>query len=372
MEKANARISLSLCVAGTAVLAKEAYEWWVGDPGALDVKSLSGSLLLLFGALSSKVLATGTPQRSGKPVLAVDLDEVCCGYLPAFIKFNNSRHGTTLTPDDFTSYSFWEVAKCKLASRVLDLDHGTSGFSPSALTTSFRPSNPEAVGSSPAIAGEAAIARVYEFHASEYFDDIEPLVGADHCMHAGTRAADASERGLRFMHPSRPPYYTHIEYKSTRILSRWELKPASRCSRSVSNCTWSPRARCRVSLPGPGRLPSACPASLLSSSRGIETRRCRRQADIEAKTRAFVETHFPGLFTGLHFGNHFGRSGVKTSKPDMCARIGAVALIDDSLDYAHQCAQAGIPAFLFGNYAVCWPGLNRMSVCAYTHACIHA
>ena len=34
----------------------------------------------------------------------------------------------------------------------------------------------------------------------------------------------------------------------------------------------------------------------------------------------------------------------------MCAKIGACALIDDSKDYARQCATAGIPVFLFGDY----------------------
>ena len=44
------------------------------------------------------------------------------------------------------------------------------------------------------------------------------------------------------------------------------------------------------------------------------------------------------------------KTGAKISKPDMCKKIGAVALIDDSLDYAKQCAAAGLPVFLFGDY----------------------
>ena len=75
-----------------------------------------------------------------------------------------------------------------------------------------------------------------------------------------------------------------------------------------------------------------------------------RQADIEPQTRRFVNDHFPETFAAIHFGNHFGKSGAKVSKPDMCARIGAVALIDDSIDYAKECAAAGLPVFLFGNY----------------------
>ena len=39
------------------------------------------------------------------------------------------------------------------------------------------------------------------------------------------------------------------------------------------------------------------------------------------------------------------------SKPELCRQIGAVALIDDSIDYARECADDGIPVFLFGKYA---------------------
>ena len=80
-----------------------------------------------------------------------------------------------------------------------------------------------------------------------------------------------------------------------------------------------------------------------------------RQTDIEPQTRAFCAKHFPGVFTELHFGNHYGKPDWlgrvrRVSKPDMCRKIGAVALIDDSIDYARECAAAGLPAFLFGDY----------------------
>ena len=41
----------------------------------------------------------------------------------------------------------------------------------------------------------------------------------------------------------------------------------------------------------------------------------------------------------------------------MCKKIGAVALIDDSKDYARQCEAAGIPVFLFGDYP--WNQLKK-------------
>ena len=49
-------------------------------------------------------------------------------------------------------------------------------------------------------------------------------------------------------------------------------------------------------------------------------------------------------------GNHYGESGEKLSKPDMCKKIGAKILIDDSLLYAQECAKEGIKTILFGNY----------------------
>lgn len=236
-------VSLSFGMIALAILVKEAFEWSSGDPGTLDVRSLVGMLMCFAAAVATfaPTLSTDGSKLPGKPVLAVDLDECCCGYLPAFIKFSNATCGTKLELEDFTSYMFWEVPKAKLADR------------------------------------DAATERVYAFHASKYFDQIEPFSDAKIAL------------GV--------------------LKERFELHVVT-----------------------------------------------SRQADIEDQTREFVEKHFPGVFTELHFGNHFGREGKKTSKPDMCAKIGAVALIDDSIDYARQCAEAGLPVFLFGQY-----GWNRSS-----------
>ena len=179
---------------------------------------------------------SGGMSQGSRPVLAIDFDEVCVGYLPAFVAFNNATHGTDVALGDFHSYMFWEVEGCKLASR------------------------------------EAATSRVYEFHASDFFtQSIRPLPGAF--------------EGLQ------------------RLADRYELHVVT-----------------------------------------------SRQNDIEAQTHACISQYFPSLFAGVHFGNHFGKSGAKVSKPEMCARIGAVALVDDSLDYARQCAKAGMRTLLFGHY----------------------
>jgi extradiol dioxygenase family protein len=76
-----------------------------------------------------------------------------------------------------------------------------------------------------------------------------------------------------------------------------------------------------------------------------------RQFAIQERTLQWIETHYPNIFTEIHFGNHYSREGKVRSKPEICRDIGAVLLIDDSLQYAYQCHTANIPVVLFGEYA---------------------
>lgn len=76
-----------------------------------------------------------------------------------------------------------------------------------------------------------------------------------------------------------------------------------------------------------------------------------RQHKQEQLTREWVGKYFPDIFTAFHFGNHYATSGRSRSKPEMCAEIGALLLIDDNFIYATQCAKVGIPVILFGDYA---------------------
>ena len=221
-----------LALAAAVLLAKEAAESVASNPGAFDPRSNAGLFLLAAAMALVNFLLW-----KKKPVLAVDFDEVCVGYVPTFLRFSNDVHGTDLTLSDFHSYSFWLVPKCGLADR------------------------------------QAATERVYDFHASPYFDEIEPLPGA-----------------LEALRALSTKYSLHV------VTSR--------------------------------------------------------QNDIEPQTREFCERVFPNIFDGLHFGNHFDRSQTakRVTKPEMCERIGAVALIDDSVDYARQCAKSRIRCLLFGDY----------------------
>lgn len=114
--------------------------------------------------------------------------------------------------------------------------------------------------------------------------------------------------------------------------------------------------------PIPGALESL--TQLRAELPGIELH-CvtARQNKLEMHTRAWVEAHYPGLFTDIHFGNHYSTTGVSRSKPDMCRAICAFALVDDSVVYARQCAAAGIPVILFGSYA--WNSDIDLSVAAH-------
>jgi 5'(3')-deoxyribonucleotidase len=76
-----------------------------------------------------------------------------------------------------------------------------------------------------------------------------------------------------------------------------------------------------------------------------------RSPAYEEKTNAWVEQHFPGIFTRVDLvGNHHDGTQVRT-KADHCLEIGAVYLIDDQPKYALECALEGVRTILFGDYA---------------------
>ena len=91
-----------------------------------------------------------------------------------------------------------------------------------------------------------------------------------------------------------------------------------------------------------------------------------RQHVIAKATADWIEEHFAGIFDDIKMGNHYDLKSpdpdapgdaaagvVKRSKPEMCADMGACALIDDSAKYAVQCGTAmgaGFLTVLFGDY----------------------
>jgi phosphoserine phosphatase len=54
-----------------------------------------------------------------------------------------------------------------------------------------------------------------------------------------------------------------------------------------------------------------------------------RQLFLEEVTRRWVQANFPAdTFSSVAFGNHWGRSGVKTSKSDLCRELNAELIIE--------------------------------------------
>eukprot|EP00976_Prorocentrum_cordatum_P003256 62914-Prorocentrum_minimum.AAC.3 len=52
------------------------------------------------------------PEQSptmGKPVVAVDCDEVLAKFVPALIRWHNAKYGTDITMEGFHSYRYCEV-----------------------------------------------------------------------------------------------------------------------------------------------------------------------------------------------------------------------------------------------------------------------
>lgn len=87
-----------------------------------------------------------------------------------------------------------------------------------------------------------------------------------------------------------------------------------------------------------------------------------RQHLIEEHTKAWIDKFYPGIFgRNIHFGNHFSDQGEVRSKSELCRSIDAVAIIDDNLYYATECAAAGFRTFLFGEFSRPLPGTNGSS-----------
>lgn len=93
-----------------------------------------------------------------------------------------------------------------------------------------------------------------------------------------------------------------------------------------------------------------------------------RQHVIQEPTLAWLGDHYGGIFDGCFFGNHFSLSGASKKKSELCREIGAAVLIDDNVNYALECADAGIDVLLFdwnGKYP--WSKQSSGAVCVDAH-----
>lgn len=102
--------------------------------------------------------------------------------------------------------------------------------------------------------------------------------------------------------------------------------------------------------------PEGCKSPALPHSQEILTRLQQkydfivvtsRSEDARTQTTDWVERNFSGLFRDIYFTNNWSMgSHPSQRKANLCKRIGACALIDDSPEYVGECRREGIPAFL--------------------------
>jgi len=75
-----------------------------------------------------------------------------------------------------------------------------------------------------------------------------------------------------------------------------------------------------------------------------------RHPQFEANTERWLNRYMGGFFSEVV---HVGYAAVMERpqrKVDVCQRLGAVALIDDSVEHVSECAEAGLEGVLFGDY----------------------
>ncbi|MDP3992478.1 MAG: hypothetical protein U1B79_00580 [Candidatus Pacearchaeota archaeon] len=71
-----------------------------------------------------------------------------------------------------------------------------------------------------------------------------------------------------------------------------------------------------------------------------------RPDTIHDETVAWLGNHFPNIFSRVHFTSHFGGNGSREKKSDFCLEQGYPIIIEDVAEYANECAERGITAFI--------------------------
>lgn len=75
-----------------------------------------------------------------------------------------------------------------------------------------------------------------------------------------------------------------------------------------------------------------------------------RDPRVEQETRAWLETHMPGIFSEVFFVHQLMPGGSPTAKADICLAQGATYLVDDHRPHLYPCVERGILPVEFGEY----------------------
>jgi uncharacterized HAD superfamily protein len=75
-----------------------------------------------------------------------------------------------------------------------------------------------------------------------------------------------------------------------------------------------------------------------------------RHPSFEDVTVNWLEHHFPDYFKHVELIGHPDLVDKPLTKAEVCLRLGAIALVDDSLSNTTEVAEVGLEGILFGNY----------------------
>jgi uncharacterized HAD superfamily protein len=78
-----------------------------------------------------------------------------------------------------------------------------------------------------------------------------------------------------------------------------------------------------------------------------------RRLQIEKESRAWIASHYPGVFSEIHFSGIWDKIDDKThlqTKAEICQKFGVTYLIDDQLKHCIAAAKNSMKGLLFGEY----------------------
>lgn len=129
---------------------------------------------------------------------------------------------------------------------------------------------------------------------------------------------------------------TAIDHRAIRT---WHLEPVWNCSTQEALARvaqWYDSEEHRFTLPVHGSF-EAMTRLAPNHELVIVT---ARPPEVREQTLAWIQRHFPNVFTDIFFTNH-------EPKGSFCRRAGVSLFIEDALHHAKDVAQSGIPVLLF-------------------------
>ena len=74
-----------------------------------------------------------------------------------------------------------------------------------------------------------------------------------------------------------------------------------------------------------------------------------RVYSLTQQTEEWIEKYFKNIFSEIYHTNSYGLTGIKIKKSEMCKKQNMDLIVDDDFIHIIDCANAGIPVFVFDN-----------------------